>query len=102
MIQKSFGDECMGTTQVKEWYRRFKNGRTCVGGDSNTEHVRLTIGGEDRLTQKNLSYKIVLDNLKIVSDDENILKKIITGDEIWVYGYDQILILLWHENINGG
>ena len=24
----------------------------------------------------------------MVSDDENILKKVITGDESWVYGYD--------------
>ena len=28
------------------------------------------------------------DNLKIVSNDENVLKKVITGDESWVYGYD--------------
>ena len=27
-------------------------------------------------------------NLKMVSDDENVLKKVITGDESWVYGYD--------------
>ena len=26
--------------------------------------------------------------LKMVSDDENVLKKVITGDELWVYGYD--------------
>ena len=24
----------------------------------------------------------------MVSDDENVLKKVITGDESWVYGYD--------------
>ena len=28
MIQKAFVDEIMGVTQIKEWYRRFKNGRT--------------------------------------------------------------------------
>ena len=28
------------------------------------------------------------DNLEMVSDDENVLKKVITGDESWVYGYD--------------
>ena len=24
----------------------------------------------------------------MVSDDENVLKKVITGDELWVYSYD--------------
>ena len=26
MIQKAFVNESMGITQIKEWYRRFKNG----------------------------------------------------------------------------
>ena len=26
MIQKAFVDESMGITQIKEWYRQFKNG----------------------------------------------------------------------------
>ncbi|EGI62944.1 FLJ37770-like protein [Acromyrmex echinatior] len=30
MLQKAFGDECMGKTQIKEWYKQFKNGRTSV------------------------------------------------------------------------
>ncbi|KAG5336104.1 GVQW3 protein, partial [Acromyrmex heyeri] len=34
MLQKAFGDECMGKTQIKEWYKRFKNGRTSVDNDS--------------------------------------------------------------------
>ena len=36
--------------------------------------------------QKNFRFEIIQDNLKIVNNDENILKKIITGDESWVYG----------------
>ena len=31
--------------------------------------------------QKDLRSEIVLDNLEMVSDDENVLKKVITGDE---------------------
>lgn len=38
--------------------------------------------------QKNLRFEIAQDNLEMVNNDENMLKKIITGDESWVYGYD--------------
>ena len=38
--------------------------------------------------QKDLSSEIAQDNLDMVSDDENVLKKVITSDESWVYGYD--------------
>ena len=140
MIQKAFVDECMGITQIKEWYRRFKNGRTSVDSDprsglsslqttpENIERVQLAIEGDRRLTvrelendlgipkttvweilnkilgmarvctkfipklltteQKDLRSEITQDNLKMVSDDENVLMKVITGDESWVYGYD--------------
>ena len=129
----------MGITQIKEWYRRFKNGRTsvdsnhCSGRPSlttpeNIERLRLAIKGDRRLTvrelendlgipkttvweilnkilrmtrvcvkfipklltteQKNLRSEIAQDNLEMVSDDENVLNKVITGDESWMYGYD--------------
>ena len=66
MIQKAFGDESMGITQIKEWYRRFKNGRTSVDSDprsgrpsltktpENIERVRLAIEGDHRLTVREL------------------------------------------------
>ena len=38
--------------------------------------------------QKVLRSEIAQDNFEVVSDNENILKKVITGDESWVYGYD--------------
>ena len=140
MIQKTFVDESMGITRRKDWYRRFKNGRTSVVSDprsgrpslttipENIERVRLAIEGDRRLTvrelendlglpkttvweilntilgmtsvcakflsklltteQKDLRSEIAQDNLEMVSDDENVLKKVITGDESWVYGYD--------------
>ena len=58
MIQKAFVDESMGITQIKEWYRWFKNGRTSVDSDLrfgrpslttipvNIERVRLAIEGD--------------------------------------------------------
>ena len=65
MIQKAFVDERVGITQIKEWYRRFKNGRTSVDSDprsgrpslttttENIERVRLAIEGDRRLTVHN-------------------------------------------------
>ena len=66
MIQKAFVDESMGITQMKEWYRRFKNGRTSVDSDprsgrlpltttpENIERVRLAIEGDRHLTFREL------------------------------------------------
>ena len=62
IIQKAFVDESTGITQIKEWYRRFKNGRTSVDSDPRSgrpsltatpesiERVRLAIEGDRRLT----------------------------------------------------
>ena len=58
MIQKAYGNECMSKTRIKEWYNRFKEGRTSVDSDSrsdrpsttktldNIERVRLAIEGD--------------------------------------------------------
>ena len=66
MVQKCFLDESMGIKQIKQWYRRFKNGRTSVDSDprsgrpslttipENIERVRLAIEGDRRLTVREL------------------------------------------------
>jgi len=33
-IQRVFSDNAMGITQIKEWYNRFKAGRTLVESDA--------------------------------------------------------------------
>ena len=38
--------------------------------------------------QKDHRSEIAQDNLEMVTDDENVLKQVITGDKSWVYGYD--------------
>ena len=65
-MQKAFGNECMSKTQIKEWYNRFKGGRTSVDSDSrsgrpsttktldNIERVRPAIKGDRRLTVREL------------------------------------------------
>ena len=62
MMQKTFRNECMSKTRIKEWYNRFKGGRTSVDSDSrsgrpsttktldNIERVRFAIEGDRRLT----------------------------------------------------
>jgi hypothetical protein len=32
-IQQAFGDDAMGATQIKEWFNRFKDGRTLADSD---------------------------------------------------------------------
>jgi hypothetical protein len=32
-IQQAIGDDAMGTTQIKEWFNRFKDGHTLVDSD---------------------------------------------------------------------
>lgn len=66
MLQKAFGDECMGKTQIKEWYKRFKSGRTSVDSDprsgrpsttttpDNVERVRVAIEQDRCLTVREL------------------------------------------------
>ncbi len=33
MMITIFGDKCVGNTQIKEWYKRFKGGRIPVDSD---------------------------------------------------------------------
>ena len=66
MMQKAFGNECMSKTRIKEWYNRFKGGRTSVDSNSRSgrpwttktlddiKQVRLAIEGDRRLTVREL------------------------------------------------
>ena len=66
MMQMAFGNGCISKTRIKEWYNRFKGGRTSVDSDSrsgrpsmtktldNIERVRLAIEGDRRLTVREL------------------------------------------------
>ena len=62
MMHKAFGNEYMSKTRIKEWYNRFKGGRTSVDSDSrsgrssttktldNIKQERLAIEVDRRLT----------------------------------------------------
>ncbi|KAG5307146.1 SETMR methyltransferase, partial [Acromyrmex insinuator] len=80
---EAFGDECMGKTQIKEWYK-FKNGRTSVDSDSrsgrpttgktsdNVERVRVAIEQVRRLTVRELEDDLAISKstvYRILSED---------------------------------
>lgn len=68
MLQKAFGEECMGKTQIKEWYKRFKNGRTSVESGArsgrpsksaeNVKRVRLKMKENRNLTIRELANEL--------------------------------------------
>ncbi|XP_014216691.1 putative uncharacterized protein FLJ37770 [Copidosoma floridanum] len=103
----------MSTTQVQLWYNRFKEGRGGVNDDvrpgsprtsttdENIEAVKIMIlnNGMKRAAakivlkllnfeQKQHRIDIAQKLLNNVNDDPDFLKKVITGDKSWVYGYD--------------
>ena len=44
-IHTAFGDDAMGITQIKEWYNRFKDGRTSVESEPRSgchQHAEMT------------------------------------------------------------
>ena len=42
-IQTAFGDNVMGVTQIKEWYNRFKDGRTSVNSESHSTGLQQAV-----------------------------------------------------------
>ena len=60
MMQKAFGNECMSKTLIKEWYNRFKGGRTSVDSDSRFGRP-LTTKNWIILSRWNLRLKVIVD-----------------------------------------
>jgi len=84
MIRKIYGDESMRDTQIKEWFRRFKSGRTSVESDprsgrpltaktpENVERVRVLINQNRRLTVREIEEDLGIPKTvvsKILSQD---------------------------------
>ena len=49
-IQRGFGDDAMGITQIKEWYNRFKDGRSSA--ESDTRPGRHSTSRKDELVDQ--------------------------------------------------
>lgn len=71
-IQQVFGDDAMGVTQIKEWFNRFKNGRTSVESEQRSgrpqtarnaavvERVKNLVRGDRRLTLREIAEEVVI------------------------------------------
>ena len=69
-IQQVFGDDAMGVTQIKEWFNRFKNGRTSVESEQRSgrpktarnaavvEKVENLVRGDRRLTVREIAEEV--------------------------------------------
>jgi transposase len=49
-IQQAFGDDAMGATQIKEWFNRFKDGRTLVDRDQRSGRPSTSRNANDTET----------------------------------------------------
>ncbi|UYV82817.1 hypothetical protein LAZ67_22000970 [Cordylochernes scorpioides] len=113
MLQTAYGDAVMSRRRVFEWYKRFKEGReeTADNGHSGRPSTSTTpekvdkvleldiLGVRRRLNavivpkdltfdQKNARKETASLNLEATTDDPELLKRVITGDETWIYGFD--------------
>ena len=73
-IQQVFGDDAMGETQIKEWFNRFKNGRTSVESEQRSgrpqtarnaavvERVENLVRGDRRLTVREIAEEVGISN----------------------------------------
>jgi len=69
-IQRVFGDDGLGITQIKEWYNRLKNGRTSVESDARSgrpstsqndaliDKVRTLVVQDRRVTVRELAEEV--------------------------------------------
>jgi histone-lysine N-methyltransferase SETMAR len=69
-IQRVFGEDAMGITQIKEWYNRFKYGRTSVESDARSgrpspsrndeliDQVRALVMQDRRVTVRELAEEV--------------------------------------------
>ncbi|UYV82790.1 hypothetical protein LAZ67_22000858 [Cordylochernes scorpioides] len=113
LMLTAYGDAVMSRRRVFEWHKRFKEGRE--ESADNERSVRPSISTtpekvdkvfelvrEDRqitlnavlvikdltFDQKNARKETASLNFEATTDDPELLKKVITGDETWIYGFD--------------
>ncbi|UYV79125.1 UNC5C [Cordylochernes scorpioides] len=106
LIKEAFGDSALSRSRTFEWFSRFLKGQEKVNDDQHTGRPRslqtgLSVGLCHQIVTKDLGMirtslkfvpRILTEEQKEVRIDVyknmNGCKKIITGDETWVYQYD--------------
>jgi hypothetical protein len=125
-IQQAFGDNAMGAMQIKEWFNRFKDGRTLADSDQRSWRTVREIADEIGIStgsahstvtedlhmcrvvakfvpkllsqeQQQLHLEVTRDMLECANGDPEFLKTVTTGDERWVYGYDLETKVQWTQ-----
>jgi hypothetical protein len=102
-IQQVFGDDAMGTTQIKEWFNLFKDGRTLADSDQRSgrlstsrnanviENVRSLILEDRRLTVREIAeevgislgsaYSILTEDLHMCRVMEKFVPKLLSQEQ---------------------
>ena len=102
MLKKAYGESAMSKTRVYEWYKRFQDGREDIEDDERPGRPSISTTDENVEKMKEIVMNGRRITIREVADDVNIsigscheifsnvlgMKRIITGDETWVYGYD--------------
>ncbi|UYV79263.1 K02A2.6-like [Cordylochernes scorpioides] len=117
MLTVAYGEATLDRSNVYRWYKMFSEGREDVNDeeravrpststtDEKINEVEKMILANRRITgmrrvaskfvpkllncdQKQHRMNIANEMLDSVRDDPNLLQRVITGDEAWVYGYD--------------
>ncbi|UYV78333.1 hypothetical protein LAZ67_16001006 [Cordylochernes scorpioides] len=98
---KAYGDAVLSRRRVFEWYKRFKEGREETADNERSERPStstmtekvdkvLELVREDRriTVRENARKEAASLNLEATTDDPKFLKRVITGDETWIYCFD--------------
>lgn len=105
MIQKAFNDKYMGKTQMKVWYKQFKDGGTSVDSAEDCRFTVAEVESDIGILKTSVSravdlkmtlvcakftpklfedrFEVTQANLEVVTNDD-VFRKIVTGDESWM------------------
>ncbi|UYV69802.1 hypothetical protein LAZ67_7000778 [Cordylochernes scorpioides] len=90
MLQTAYGDAVMSRRRVFQWYKRFKKGReeTADNERSGRPSTSTTPEKVDKVLELNARKETASLNFEATTDDPELLKRVITGDQTWIYGFD--------------
>ncbi|UYV80994.1 CLCN3 [Cordylochernes scorpioides] len=89
MLQTAYRDAVISRRRVFEWYKRFKEGREETADNKRSgDHSTPFSFPKITFDQKNARKETASLNLEATTDDPELLKRVITGDETWIYGFD--------------
>ncbi|UYV61407.1 hypothetical protein LAZ67_1004748 [Cordylochernes scorpioides] len=90
MLQTAYGDAVMSRRRVFEWYKRFKEGReeTADNERSGRPSTSTTPEKVDKVLELNARKETASLNIEATTEDPELLKRVITGGETWIYGFD--------------